>query len=272
MGCGRWTYWAFSLVPRLLPVLRSDEATELSCSRRHTYVVDLLLELRILRSHVPTEGAQVCLADPSYRVDVRTGTVILCEVTSQAFIHVGRPQNQQGSWFTCMRVQYFRGGGQIEDRIPYSRKIWRGIKFGGLVVCSSNCQIKIRQNFLLAYICMAIPYRTANFKSANKFAMAIWEPTAKFNSHQYFWLYGMWYLHPQKSFICNNKDMIHTVSKPSLTLCPWSELGVEIWQYHSTASLHILEGKVLDLTTPVNFELRQHHTWLQNTEQWEYKM
>ena len=35
---------------------------------------------------------------------------------------------------------------------------------------------------------MAIPYRTAKFKSANIFAMAIWGPTAKFNSHQYFQL------------------------------------------------------------------------------------
>ena len=33
---------------------------------------------------------------------------------------------------------------------PCSRKIWRGMKFGGLAVCSSNCQIKIHQNFLLA--------------------------------------------------------------------------------------------------------------------------
>ena len=38
---------------------------------------------------------------------------------------------------------------------------------------------------------MAIPYRTAKLKSANAFAMAIWDPTAKFNSLQYFRLYGM---------------------------------------------------------------------------------
>ena len=37
---------------------------------------------------------------------------------------------------------------------------------------------------------MAIPYRTAKLKSANAFAMAIWDPTAKFNSRQYFRLYG----------------------------------------------------------------------------------
>ena len=56
--------------------------------------------------------------------------------------------------------------------IPYSRKIWRGIKFGGLAVCLCNRQIKIRQNFLLAYIHMAIPYRTAKLKFANIFVHA----------------------------------------------------------------------------------------------------
>ena len=74
--------------------------------------------------------------------------------------------------------------------IPYSWKIWRGIKFGGLAVYLNNRQIKIRQNFLLAYKRTAIPYQTAKLKSANTFAMAIWDPTAKFNSRQYFRLYS----------------------------------------------------------------------------------
>ena len=38
---------------------------------------------------------------------------------------------------------------------------------------------------------MAILYQTAKFKSANMFAVAIWDPTAKYNSHQYFHLYGI---------------------------------------------------------------------------------
>ena len=38
---------------------------------------------------------------------------------------------------------------------------------------------------------MAIPYWTTKLKSANIIAMAIWDPTAKFNSCQYFRLYGM---------------------------------------------------------------------------------
>ena len=61
---------------------------------------------------------------------------------------------------------------------------WR---FGGLYY---NRQIKIRQNFLLAYIRMAIPYRTAKFKYANILAIAILGSTAKFNARQYFRLYG----------------------------------------------------------------------------------
>ena len=45
-------------------------------------------------------------------------------------------------------------------------------KFGGLAVCLCNRQIKIRQNFLLAYIRMVIPYRTAKSKFANIFVHA----------------------------------------------------------------------------------------------------
>ena len=45
-------------------------------------------------------------------------------------------------------------------------------------------------NFLLAYICMAIPYQTTKFKSANILAIAILGSTTKFNSRQYFRLYG----------------------------------------------------------------------------------
>ena len=33
---------------------------------------------------------------------------------------------------------------------------------------------------------MAILYQTAEFKFANMIEMAIWDPTAKFNSRQYF--------------------------------------------------------------------------------------
>ena len=73
--------------------------------------------------------------------------------------------------------------------LPYSRKIWQGIKFGSLAV---NRQIKIHQNFLLAYIHAAIPYRTTKFKSASIFAIMILGSTTKFNSCQYFQLYSIY--------------------------------------------------------------------------------
>ena len=48
--------------------------------------------------------------------------------------------------------------------IPYSQKIWRGIKFGGL---RRNHQIKIHQNLYHVHVCMAILFQTAKYKSAN---------------------------------------------------------------------------------------------------------
>ena len=50
----------------------------------------------------------------------------------------------------------------VHVHVPYSRKIWR---FGGLYYN--------RQNFLLTYIHMAIPYRTAKFKFANILTIAL---------------------------------------------------------------------------------------------------
>ena len=44
-------------------------------------------------------------------------------------------------------------------------------------------------NYVTSFLC-----RTTKFKSANTFAMAIWDPTTKFNSCQYFWLYGICHL------------------------------------------------------------------------------
>ena len=100
-------------------------------------------------------------------------------------IELTRPFDSQGRFLRLGSI--FVG---MHSRIPYSRKIWRGIKFGGLAVYYYNRQIKIRQNFLLIYIRMAIPYRTAKFKSANILSIAILGSTAKFNARQYFRLYG----------------------------------------------------------------------------------
>ena len=47
-----------------------------------------------------------------------------------------------------------------------------------------------------------VPYGTAKFKSANIFAMAIWRLAAKFNSHQYFRLYGIWIVICVHNVVC----------------------------------------------------------------------
>ena len=66
-------------------------------------------------------------------------------------------------------------------------------KFGGelnLVVWRSAFVTAKLKSTNISYIRMTIPYPTAKFKSANIFAMAILGPTTKFNSRQYFRLYG----------------------------------------------------------------------------------
>ena len=56
----------------------------------------------------------------------------------------------------------------IEHDTVYSRKIWRGIKFGGLVICITTAKLKSAKiSYSHIRIRMAIPYRTAKFKSAN---------------------------------------------------------------------------------------------------------
>ena len=71
---------------------------------------------------------------------------------------------------------------------------------------------------------MAIPYRTAKFKSANTFVMANWDPTAKFNSRQYFWLYGiMEQTHPIKIIIISKTLFSTKTNTPFSQWC--STLG-----------------------------------------------
>ena len=77
--------------------------------------------------------------------------------------------------------------------IPYSRKIWQGIKFGGLAVYVITAKLKSAKiSYLHIYniIHMAIPYRTAKFEYTNILAIAILGSTAKLNSSQYLRLYG----------------------------------------------------------------------------------
>ena len=70
-------------------------------------------------------------------------------------------------------------------------------KFGGelnLAVSQSifaTAKLKLANISYLHIIRMAIPYRTAKFKSTNIFTIVILGPTAKFNSYQYFRLYSI---------------------------------------------------------------------------------
>ena len=105
--------------------------------------------------------------------------------------------------------------------ILYSRKIWW---FGSL---SRNCQIKLRQYFILAYIIrMAIPYRIAKFKFANTFAMAIWGPTVKFNSHQY-----SGYIVLQHTFMCGEHAVTGSSQAPlpAFHSCSMNTGKLRIW-------------------------------------------
>ena len=77
------------------------------------------------------------------------------------------------TWIICI-INYTG----INKNYHIAWKILWGIKFGGWPSARATAKISYLHN-----ICMAIPYQTAKFKSTNMFAMAIWEPTTKFNSH-----------------------------------------------------------------------------------------
>ena len=78
--------------------------------------------------------------------------------------------------------------------IPYSQKIWRGIKFGGLAVLGETAKLKSAKIYTAyMYVYMAILFQTAKFKSSNT---QFGGQTAKFNDRQYFWLYGSYIFVP----------------------------------------------------------------------------
>ena len=80
----------------------------------------------------------------------------------------------------------------MDGILSYSQEVWQGIKFGGLAVYITTAKLKFTK-ISYSYIHMAIPYRTAKFKSANIFihVIVIWGSSAKFNFRQYFRLYGI---------------------------------------------------------------------------------
>ena len=69
--------------------------------------------------------------------------------------------------------------------IPYSRKIWRGIKFGGLVVYITTAKLKSTKLFYShIYIWRSRTELPSLIKSASILAIAILGSTAKFDSDQ----------------------------------------------------------------------------------------
>ena len=84
------------------------------------------------------------------------------------------------------------------NRIPYSRKYWRSIKFGGLVVGEATIKFKSVKFKCDLCECVRAYYMygtTAKFKSANIFISAARDQTAKFKDRQYFRLYGIAHQH-----------------------------------------------------------------------------
>ena len=59
----------------------------------------------------------------------------------------------------------------IRNSIPYSQKVWRGIKFNSA------------KNFFLAYIRMTILYRAAKLKSIHIFELYVWDQIAKVSGY-----------------------------------------------------------------------------------------
>ena len=92
---------------------------------------------------------------------------------------------------------------KVAVHLPYSRKYWRSIKFGSLVVGEATikfksakfkCDLRKYVYFTRARILYVRNY-TAKFKSIHIFISATRDQTAKFNDRQYFRLYGIWFLY-----------------------------------------------------------------------------
>ena len=93
------------------------------------------------------------------------------------------------SFLLCHVVQC-----QRQNKLLYSRKYWRSIKFGGLAVGEATvkfksvkfkCDLRVRVRAYYMY------GTTTKFKSTDIFISAAQDQTAKFKDRQYFRLYGI---------------------------------------------------------------------------------
>ena len=83
----------------------------------------------------------------------------------------------------------------IHLKLPYSRKYWRSIKFGGLAVGEATVKFKSVKFKCDLRVCVRAYYMygtTVKFKSTNIFISVALDQTAKLKDRQYFRLYGIW--------------------------------------------------------------------------------
>ena len=118
--------------------------------------------------------------------------------------------------------------------IPYSRKIWRGNIFGGLAVYITIAKLKFAKiSYSHIYVWQS---RIAKFKSANILAIVIFGSTAKFNSRQYFRLYGS-YNEQLLGRLCPPPSCSHTYPAHACAISksqPIMDLGFQAWNRNET--------------------------------------
>ena len=104
---------------------------------------------------------------------------------------------------------------------------------------------------------MAIPYQTTQFKSTNIFAMVILGPTAKFNSRQYFRLYGIYmvrsirgmgFVHCLEVVRFRRVQFYCTTSLGTVTMIiiapPFSSGGLCIIEQQLSAHIHVPQNEL----------------------------
>ena len=93
-----------------------------------------------------------------------------------SYSHIKEISVLKACW-TDMTQVYYRIAGKFGGELNLA--VWR--------TAWATTKLKSAKISYLHIHCipMAIPYQTAKSKSTNMFEMAIWDPTANFNSHQY---------------------------------------------------------------------------------------
>ena len=145
------------------------------------------------KGRVKVGGASTCVDSsvPYSTITRRERSRKLAQKRRDTYKHI--MEDLTGVCVVCVCVHMCKGALLHPNHlcaIPYSRKIWRGIKFGGLAVCLRTAKLKSAK-FFRVHVRMAILYHTAKFNSNNGVKNVVLGQTAKFNDRQYFRLYGI---------------------------------------------------------------------------------